>query len=200
MKNNSFQYCIDFCHTSTWISHRYTYAPTLLNLLPLTSNSVPPPCLSQSSSWTSLSHTENFHWIYLTYVSMYASILLSSFIPPIRFTLSPSPQSPPHPRPCLFRVHKSVLYFCVSIAALQIGSSLPPFKDSCRRLWWKSCKRDNPLPKWWDLLTNTRKLQLSQEKRVNEVFFIFLSVGSFLFQKTQIMTKGAVFCCFFFFI
>ena len=28
------QCCIHFCHTSTWISHRYTYLPFLLNLLP----------------------------------------------------------------------------------------------------------------------------------------------------------------------
>ena len=26
------QYCAGFCHTSMWISHRYTYAPFLLNL------------------------------------------------------------------------------------------------------------------------------------------------------------------------
>ena len=25
----SLQYCIGFCHTSTWISHRYTYVPSL---------------------------------------------------------------------------------------------------------------------------------------------------------------------------
>ena len=25
------QYCVGFCHTSTWISHRYTYIPSLLN-------------------------------------------------------------------------------------------------------------------------------------------------------------------------
>ena len=28
------QYCIGFCHTSTWISHRYTYVPSLLNFPP----------------------------------------------------------------------------------------------------------------------------------------------------------------------
>ena len=28
------QYCVDFIHTSTWISHRYIYVPSLLNLLP----------------------------------------------------------------------------------------------------------------------------------------------------------------------
>ena len=27
------QYCVGFCQTSTWINHRYTYVPTLLNLL-----------------------------------------------------------------------------------------------------------------------------------------------------------------------
>ena len=26
------QYCIGFCHISTWISHRYMYVPSLLNL------------------------------------------------------------------------------------------------------------------------------------------------------------------------
>ena len=34
-------YCIGFCHTSTWISHRYTYVPSLLNLPP-TSHPFPP--------------------------------------------------------------------------------------------------------------------------------------------------------------
>ena len=28
------QYCVGFCHIATWISHRYTYVPSLLNLLP----------------------------------------------------------------------------------------------------------------------------------------------------------------------
>ena len=27
------QYCVGFCHTTTWITHRYTYVPSLLNLL-----------------------------------------------------------------------------------------------------------------------------------------------------------------------
>ena len=30
----SLQYSVGFCHTSTWISHRYTYVPFLLNLPP----------------------------------------------------------------------------------------------------------------------------------------------------------------------
>ena len=28
------QYCVGFCHTSTWISRQYTYVPSLLNLPP----------------------------------------------------------------------------------------------------------------------------------------------------------------------
>ena len=28
------QYCLGFCQTSTWISHMYTYVPSLLNLPP----------------------------------------------------------------------------------------------------------------------------------------------------------------------
>ena len=29
------QYCIGFCHTSTWVSHRYTYVPSLLKFPPI---------------------------------------------------------------------------------------------------------------------------------------------------------------------
>ena len=39
------QYCVGFCHTSTWISHRYTYAPSLLNLPPTS------PCFWSAVSW-----------------------------------------------------------------------------------------------------------------------------------------------------
>ena len=35
------QYCVGFCHTSAWISHRYTHVPSLLNLPP-TSHTIPP--------------------------------------------------------------------------------------------------------------------------------------------------------------
>ena len=37
----SLQYCVGFCHRSTWISHRYTYVPCLLNL-PSTSHHILP--------------------------------------------------------------------------------------------------------------------------------------------------------------
>ena len=40
------QYCIHFCHTSTWISHRYMYIPSLLNLPPTPLDSNPVLCHS----------------------------------------------------------------------------------------------------------------------------------------------------------
>ena len=35
------QYCVGFCHISTWSSHSYTYVPSLLNLPPIPSHSIP---------------------------------------------------------------------------------------------------------------------------------------------------------------
>ena len=48
-----------FCQTSTWISHRYTYIPSLLNLSPIShpSRLIQSPCLSF------LSHSANSHWL-----------------------------------------------------------------------------------------------------------------------------------------
>ena len=39
---NALQCCVVFCHTSTGVSHRYTYGPSLLNLPP-TSHPIPTP-------------------------------------------------------------------------------------------------------------------------------------------------------------
>ena len=52
------QYGNDFCRTSAWISHRYTYVPSLLNL-PFSSPHHPLR-LSQSTSFVSLYHMANF--------------------------------------------------------------------------------------------------------------------------------------------
>ena len=37
------QYCVGFCHTAAWISHRYTYVPSLWNLPPTSSNELDEP-------------------------------------------------------------------------------------------------------------------------------------------------------------
>ena len=80
------QHCAGFCHTSTWISHRYTYVPSLLNLPP-TSQPSHPSRLPQSPELSSLRHTANFYGLSnFTSGSAYVSVLLSQFVPP-----SPSP-------------------------------------------------------------------------------------------------------------
>ena len=45
------QYCVGFCHTSTWINHRYTCVPSLLNLPPSTPSH--PARLSDSTDLSS---------------------------------------------------------------------------------------------------------------------------------------------------
>ena len=106
------QYWLGFCLITTWISHRYTYVPSLLNLPP-----TPTPShssrLSQSTSLGSLSHTANSHWLYTLHRVVYMLPCYSPSVP-----ASPSTQVPA----C---VHKSALYVCVSIAALQIAWSVP---------------------------------------------------------------------------
>ena len=68
-----------------------------------------PSRLLPSTSLSSLSHTGNSHWISNLNMVMHVSMLLSPYIPPSS-SLYPS------------HVHKSVLYVCASIAALQISS------------------------------------------------------------------------------
>ena len=67
---NDLQYCVSFCHTSTWISHRCPLPPT-----------------SHLSRWSpglsSLSSYSKFPLaIYFTYGNIYISILVSQFVPP----------------------------------------------------------------------------------------------------------------------
>ena len=45
------QYCVGFCHTSTWIRHRYTHAPSLLNLSPPTHPFPHPPLSVATEHW-----------------------------------------------------------------------------------------------------------------------------------------------------
>ena len=74
------QYCVGFSHTTTWISHKYTYVPSLLNLIPplqvVIEHQVELPVLHSNFPLT----------IFFTSGNVYVSILLSQFIPP-----SPSP-------------------------------------------------------------------------------------------------------------
>ena len=78
-------YCVSFRHTSTRISHRYTYVPPFVTLPP-TSH---PSRLLQSSSLSSLSHTANSHWLSILHMVMY-------MFPCYSLNLS-HPLLPPHP-------------------------------------------------------------------------------------------------------
>ena len=82
----AFQYCDGFCHTSTWITHRYICVPSILK----------PPSMSLSalSLWVVPEHQ---FWVpffmhqtctghLFTYGNVHISVLFSQIIPP-----SPSP-------------------------------------------------------------------------------------------------------------
>ena len=73
------QYCFGLCHTSTWISHRYTYAPP--------SWTSHPSRLSQRTGFElPASYGKLPLAVYFTYGNIYVSMLLSQLILP-----SPSP-------------------------------------------------------------------------------------------------------------
>ena len=84
------QYYIGFYHTSTWISHRCTYVPSLLNPTP---NSLPLPGLwVVTEHWVALpvSHSKCPLSVSLSYGSAYVLILFSQFAPPLALPTMPT--------------------------------------------------------------------------------------------------------------
>ena len=74
------QRCAGFCHMSTWISHRYTYVPSLLNL-PLTSHPIPPLYfVTEHPAELPASYSKLLLAIYFTHGSVHVSMLLSQFV------------------------------------------------------------------------------------------------------------------------
>ena len=111
------QCCVSFCCTATWTSHNHTHTHT--HSLSLSLNSPPShPHPTQPLSVTA-EHQAGLPVLYgsfplvicFTHGSVYMSMLLSQFIPP-------------SPSPCF---HESVLYVCISTAALQMDSSVLSF-------------------------------------------------------------------------
>ena len=108
--DNCFTILCCFYHTSTSISHR-------IHVSPPSWTSAPPPTPSHSCRWlqssdlSSLIHRANSHWLSFSHMV----VCVFPFVPP-------SPSSPPLPFS-----NKSVLYVCISVAALQISSSVPSF-------------------------------------------------------------------------
>ena len=119
------QCCISFCCTTMWISYIcvcvcvcvcvciYIYIYIYAHIYPL-SLGLPPtvpisPLYVITEHWAELPVLYSSFPLasYFTHGSVFMSLSFSQFIPP-----SPSPSG----------VHKSVLYICVSIPTLQIGS------------------------------------------------------------------------------
>ena len=84
------QYRVGLCHASTWISHRYTHVPSLLNRPPSSHLHPTPLGCHTVQGLSSLCHTANPHWLSVfTRGDVYVSVLLFEFIP-----LSPPPTVP----------------------------------------------------------------------------------------------------------
>ena len=86
------QYCDFFCHTSTWVSHRYTCVP-FPSWTPFSPPSPPthPSRLSQSIGFGFLASYITLPLaIYFIYGNVYVSMLFSQIIPPPSPTVSKS--------------------------------------------------------------------------------------------------------------
>ena len=77
------QYRVGFCHTWTWLGHRYTYVPSPLNIPP-PPTPPHPSRLSQSTILSSLHHTANPHWLSMFHMVMCMFQYYSRFVPPSR--------------------------------------------------------------------------------------------------------------------
>ena len=127
----AFQYCVGFCHASTWISHRYPYVPSLLNLSH-TSHPIPSHLsrLSQSTGFENLVSCSKLPLaVYFTYGNVCALMLLSQFSHPFLPPLCPLV--------CSF-------YLCLYCCSANISP-----KKTCRWLinTWKDAQHSSLLEK-----------------------------------------------------
>jgi len=65
------QCSVGFCHTSTWINHRYTYAPSLLNLPPTLQHILPLWVVTEHQLELPASYNKFPLAIYFTYGNVY---------------------------------------------------------------------------------------------------------------------------------
>ena len=110
------QYCVDYCHISAWIGHKYIYVRSLLNL--------PPPLqVVTERGLSSLHHIANspsisslpmaMHGFMLWCYSLNPSHLLHSFNDSSLYLSIPNPTSP-----LPTGNHLSVLCICESVSVL----------------------------------------------------------------------------------
>ena len=115
---------VGFCQISTWISHRYSYAPSLLNHLPI-SLPIPPLLVVQSSSLSSLSYTTNSHWLSIFQVVMkfpcYSLHTSYPLLPPMSISLISMSVSPL--LPCKWFYHSHLSKFHIYVLVYDISFS-----------------------------------------------------------------------------
>ena len=104
---------IGFCHTTMWIQHNYPYIPSLLRLPHITTSYPSRP--SQSTSLGSLYYAATSHKLTILHMTVY--ICQCSF----------SIQRRQWQLPSFTGSYKFILYICVFIPSLQIGSPIPLF-------------------------------------------------------------------------
>ena len=106
------QHCSDFCHTLTWISHRFTcVSPSRSPLLPPSPSD--PSGSSQCTRPEHLSHASNLGWWCVSPLIVYLFQCYSLRNPILAFS---------------HRIPKSVLYICVSLFCFAYRLPLPSFK------------------------------------------------------------------------
>ena len=106
------QYCDDFCPTSAWISHRYTYVPSLLNLSPTSHHILP--------LWVVREHPVELPASYSKLpVAIYLHVLIGMLVSQLIYSLCYSLNSS---HPLLSPLcHKSVLCVWVFIVVLLLS-------------------------------------------------------------------------------
>ena len=98
------QCCIGFCHTSPWVSHRYTYDPSLVNPPPTSPH---PLACRRAPGLSALCRAANLQFIHFANSGVYVSMVFFQSV-----SASPSPLCP-------------VLRVCVFTAPC---SSVPSFQ------------------------------------------------------------------------
>ena len=88
----AFQCCAGFCHTSTWISHRYTCVPPSWTSLPSPSPSSPLDC-HRAPVWVPWTHIADSHWLAILHMVVSLSTPLSPSVPPSAPRPLPSSQA-----------------------------------------------------------------------------------------------------------
>ena len=100
------QCCISFCCTTMWISSMYTHIPSCLDPPP---RPPIPPIQVITELWAELP-------------ALYSSFSQLSVLHLVVYICYSYSLIPSHSPPCPPHVHLSILYICISIPALQIGS------------------------------------------------------------------------------